>query len=101
MNATSRVRTFRHRFKGGITCELAVDLERIAAKATGPMRCEWSAKPKPRVIAEYRRWILSVWQLVADETGGTIMELLQVERHLWETWLFKPGYSPVKIEEGA
>lgn len=27
------------------------------------------------------------------------MELLQVERHLWETWLFKPGYAPVKIRE--
>jgi hypothetical protein len=38
MEAASRSLTFRHRFKGGITCELAVDLDRIAAKATGPMR---------------------------------------------------------------
>jgi hypothetical protein len=99
MNPPSRIRTFRHRFKGGITCELAVDLGKLSAGETGYLCCEWSARPKPRVIPEYRRWILSVWQLVADETGGTIMELLQVERHLWETWLFKPGYAPVKIRE--
>jgi hypothetical protein len=99
MNATSRVRTFRHGFKGGITCELAVDLDRLSAGETGYLRCEWSGQPKPRVIAEYRRWILSVWQLVTDETGGTIMELLQVERHLWEAWSFESGRAPVKVEE--
>ena len=99
MEAASRSLTFRHRFKGGITCELAVDLERIAARATGPMRCELSAKPKPRVIAEYRRWILSVWQFVADETGLKLMELLQVKPRLWEAWSFEPGRAPVKVEE--
>jgi len=99
MNATSRVRAFKHHFKGGITCELAVDLDRLAAKATGPMRYEWSARPKPRVIPEYRRWILSVWQFVADETGLKLMELLQVKPRLWEAWRFEPGRAPVKIEE--
>jgi hypothetical protein len=61
--------------------------------------CEWSAKPKPRVIAEYRRWILSVWQFVADETGLKLMELLQVKPRLWEAWSFEPGRAPVKVEE--
>ena len=28
------------------------------------------------------------------------MELLQVGRHLRETWLFKPGYAPVKVRGG-
>ena len=35
MNIPPRIRTFRHRFKGGITCELVVDLDRLAAKETG------------------------------------------------------------------
>jgi hypothetical protein len=99
MNATSCVRTFRHRFKGGITCELAVDLDRLAARATGPMRYEWSEGPKPRVIPEYRRWILSVWQHIADETGLKLMELLQVKRRVWEAWVFEPGRPPVKVGE--
>ena len=99
MNATSRIRAFRHRFKGGITCELAVDLGRLAAKATGPMRYEWSARPKPRVIPEYRHWILSVYQHLSDATGLRIMELLQVKPRLWEAWSFEPGRAPVKIKE--
>ena len=40
MNRPSRIRTFRHRFKGGITCELAVDLDRLSAGETGYLRCE-------------------------------------------------------------
>ena len=100
-NAASRIREFRHRFRGGITCKLAVDLDRIAAGETGYLRCEWSARPKARVIPEYRHWILSVWQFVADETGLKLMELLQVERRVWEAWVFEPGCPPVKIEEAA
>ena len=80
MNPPSRIRTFRHRFKGGVTCKLAVDLDKLAAKAADPMRCQWSQRPKPRVIPEYRRWILSVWQHIADETGFKLMELLQRSR---------------------
>lgn len=93
------IRTFRHCFAGGVTCEIAVNLERIAAKATGPMRCEWSERPKPRVIPKYPRWILSVWQHIADETGLKLMELLQVKPRLWEAWSFEPGRAPVKVEE--
>jgi hypothetical protein len=101
MNIPPRVRAFRHRFRGGITCKLSVDLDRLAAKATGPMRYEWSARPKPRVIPEYRRWILSVWQLVADETGLKLMELLQTGPRLWEAWVFEPGRAPVKVKEDS
>ena len=96
----NHVRTFRHRFKGGIISELAVDLERIAAGAAdGYRRCEWSARPQPRVIPEYRRWILSVWQHIADETGLRVMELLQTKPHVWEAWMFEPGRAPAKVEE--
>jgi hypothetical protein len=100
-NTPSRIREFQHRFKGGITCKLAVNLHKLAAKAADPMRCEWSRRPKPRVIPEYRRWILSVWQHIADGTGLKLMELLQVRPCLWEAWVFKPGCAPVKVKEVA
>lgn len=90
MNA---IRIFRHRFKGGITCEVTINLDKLH------LRFEWSERPKPRVISEYRRWILSVLQGVANETGLKLMELLQVKRRVWECWVFEAGRAPVKVEE--
>ena len=75
----SRVHTFRHRFKGGVTCEMTVDLDKLAARESDYVCCE------------YRRWMLSVWQHIANETGLKLMELLQVKEHLWEAAVFKPG----------
>jgi hypothetical protein len=63
------------------------------------MRCEWSTRPKPRVIPECRPWILSVWQHIADETGLKLMQLLQTRPRLWEAWSFEPGRPPVKVRE--
>jgi hypothetical protein len=99
--APPRVRTFGHRFRGGVTCELTIDLDRLTVKAPGYLHCEWSHQPKPRIVPEHRRWILSVWQHVADEAGIKTMELLQVKRNPWEAWLFEPGRAPVKVREGA
>ena len=62
------------------------------------MRCEWSERPKLRVVAEYRQWTLSVWQRVADETGLKVMEALQSAPRLWELWVFEPGRAPVKVK---
>ena len=93
MNIPPRVRAFRHRFRA-VSPQASVDLSRFAAKATGPMRYEWSARPKPRVIPGCRRWILSVSQLVADETGLKLMEELQTGPRLWEAWVFEPGRAP-------
>jgi hypothetical protein len=42
---------------------------------------------------------LSVWQRVADETRLGLMELLQVEKYLWEVWVFVPAKAPRKVSE--
>ena len=93
------VRTFRHRFRGGVTCEIRTDLDKLRARQLGYLRCEWSRNPGRRVIPEYRRWILSVWQRVSNETGLKTMEMLQVKARLWEIWVFEPGKAPVKVDE--
>jgi hypothetical protein len=93
------IRTFRHRFKGGATCEMVIDLDKLCDQQPDPQRCTWSRKPKSRVIPEYRRWILTVWQRVADETGLRTMEMLQVKSCLWEIWVFEPGKAPRKVDE--
>jgi hypothetical protein len=57
-----------------------------------------SRNPGRRVIPEYR-WILSVHQRVADETGLKTKEMLQVKPHLCEMWFFEPGKAPVRVDE--
>ena len=93
------VRTFCHHFRGGVSCEVRIDLAKLRARQLGYLRFEWSRTPGRRVIPEYRRWILSVWQRVADETGLKTMEVLQVSAHQWEIWAFEPGQTPRKIDE--
>ena len=99
MEAASRSLTFRHRFKGGITCELAVDLERIAAKAAGP--CAASGAPSQSLASSRNTGagFSRSGNFVADETGLKLTELLQVKPRLWEAWSFEPGRAPVKVEE--
>ena len=94
-------RVFRHRFRGGITCRLVIDLQKLRNREERYLRCEWSERPSRRIISEYRRWILSVWQRVSGEAGITVMELIQTEIHRWELWAFAPGEAPKKIDEVA
>jgi hypothetical protein len=54
-----------------------------------------------RIVREYRRWILSIWQRVSDETGFKTMEILQTEARRWEVWVFSPGEAPKKVDEVA
>jgi hypothetical protein len=89
----------RHRFRGGIGCEMAIDLQKLRNREEEYLRCEWGKRPSRRIIPEYRRWILSVWQRVSDETGFKTMEILQTEARLWEVWVFAPGEAPKKVEE--
>ena len=99
--SAARTLKFSHKFKGGCTCTMTVDLDLLAAKEADHVRCEWSSKPGARVIPEYRMWILSVWQRVANITGFRLMELLQTKRNVWEAWLFEPGRAPKKVAEEA
>jgi hypothetical protein len=100
MMDASNIRVFRHRFRGGIVCEMTVDLEKLRNREAEHLRCEWSKRPSSkRIIPEYRRWILSVWQRVSDETGLKTMELLQTKARLWEVWTFSPGEAPRKVDQ--
>jgi hypothetical protein len=98
-NSSSGIRTFRHRFKGGITCEVRINLDKIRNRQSGIQCYEWSRKPKLRVIPEYRRWMLEVYRQIADETGLKIMEAMQVKACLWELWSFEPRQLPRKSGE--
>jgi hypothetical protein len=101
MDGHSSLRVFRHRFRGGVCCEMTIDLEKLRNREGGYLRCEWSQRPSRRIVAEYRLWILSVWQRVSAETGFRMMELLQTRARSWEVWLFAPGEAPRKVEEIA
>ena len=95
-SSASRIRVFRHRFRGGISCEMAIDLQKLRNREQEYLRCEWSKRPSWRIIPEYRRWTLSVWQRVSDETGLKTMEFLQTKARLWEVWSFPRARCPRK-----
>ena len=98
----SSLRVFRHRFRGGIAARLVIDLQKLRNREENYVRCEWSGgRPTKRIVAEYRRWSLSVWRRISDETGQKIMEALQTKPRRWEMWVFRPNEAPKKIREVA
>jgi hypothetical protein len=92
----SRLRTFKHRFRGGAIVEVSVDYDNIGS--AGDWEHRWSGKRrKPSLISEYKRRFLSVLQQVANETGRKSVEVLRTEARVYEMWLFEPGKTPVKV----
>ena len=62
--------TFVHRFSRTASCEM-----RVVNSAPRPGHlmqdsCEWTGRPKPKHLAEYRRWVLLTAQLLADRWKG-------------------------------
>lgn len=78
LNSTGE-RTFIHRFKGKIVCEMTVSADR------GILSARWSRRPKPspRFFREYLSWQREVLQAVADESGRSIIQLVQVGPTRW------------------
>ena len=97
--AMNRVRTFRHRVQRRHYRNAYRGSRQDCNQESHYVCCEWSRRPTRRVICEYRRRVLTVWQNIANETELKVMELLQVEAHLWEAWIFEPVCAPVKIKE--
>ena len=95
MDATSRAFNFRHRFRGGITCEATVDLDKLHT-GRPRLRCEWSERPKLRVVAEYRQWTRSGNESLTRRASRS-SEALQSAPRLWEL-CFEPGRAPVKVK---
>lgn len=86
--------TFVHRFIGGATCTVVLNKTRIFNGKSPIVACEWSEKPEADVIPEYREWMLGLLQILVDQTGKSIIHVLQVSKHEWEPWVLRANVRP-------
>jgi hypothetical protein len=78
--------TFRHRFSDGTTCEITVTL------TGGIVAAKWSRRPKPsrEFIEEYCRWQREVLQILADDSGQSIVQAILTGPGQWTTISARP-----------
>jgi hypothetical protein len=93
------VLTFVHRFSRTVQCELRIIDQPPQPGGQPTLRCEWLGKPKPKYIPEYRQWILSTHQFLADRWQQRVMYALGVARDHTELWIFEPGGTPKLLQK--
>ena len=89
-------RTFQHRFKGGTTATMTVD-DNYAPGTTNSLRVEWSRKPKERIIPDYMRWVHTVNELIAAETGQKIMHIFPLPGNEVQVWVYEPNQPAQRV----
>jgi hypothetical protein len=60
---------------------------------------EWVGRPKPKHVNEYRQWILTISQGLADRWGISILYCLGTAVNQTEVWHFEPGQAPKLAEK--
>jgi len=90
---------FVHRFSGGVSCEMMTADVPPAPGSQFVWNFEWTGRPRPKHINEYRMWVLSTTQLLSDRWGISIMYILIPTSRLTELWHFAPGQAPKLIQK--
>jgi hypothetical protein len=62
------------------------------------VRCEWSRKPKPRVIPEYVRWVHTINELIAAETGKRSLHIFMLSGDRLALWVYEPNKPPQRMD---
>jgi hypothetical protein len=89
-------RTFQHRFKGGATATMTMD-DDYAPGTSHILSIEWSRKPKPRVVPEYVRWVHTVNERMATETGKKIMHVFMLPGNQIQSWVYEPNQPAQRV----
>ncbi len=91
---------FVHRFSPKLQCTVRVRDERPAASELSlGMSLEWSGRPKPKHIREYRQWILGVVQTLADRWNTSILYALGTAPNRTEFWRVAAGEAPRLVDK--
>jgi hypothetical protein len=86
---------FVHRFSRSVLAELVVrDEPPPAGQVVKDLQIVWTGRPKKNVVAEYRAWILSVYQALADRWQRPIAYALGISPTKTELWECRPGSAP-------
>ena len=89
-------RTFQHRFKGDITATMTVD-DNYEPGTTHILSIEWSRKPEKRIIPEYVRWVHTVNELIATQTGKRIMHIFPLGGNEFQAWVYEPNQPAQRV----
>lgn len=85
-NLLTEKKTFVHRFKGGIACEMTV------SPKLGIRSANWSRRPKMTggFFREYLRWQRQVIESLANDSGQSIAQMVQVGPDRWTMLSARP-----------
>jgi hypothetical protein len=91
------IRTFMHDFGGGIRCQVSIDINH----PHGSKDFMWDGKPTRAVIPEYRKWMHTVNQKIADGIEGKVLWILHSGKRRWEYWSYTPGMRRPRLLKKA
>jgi hypothetical protein len=98
-DSPSSTLTFAHRFSPTVQCCVRVVDRPPEPGATLNLTFQWSGRPKRKHLGEYRRWILSTAQTLADRWEARILYALGVAANSTELWTFEPGKAPQLVQK--
>jgi hypothetical protein len=90
--------TFVHRFSRSVCCTVHVQDETPEPESQLILQFEWTERPKPKHIAEYRQWMLGTLQALCDRWQGSILYCFGSGPRTTELWSFEPG-KPPRLQE--
>lgn len=95
------MRTFKCNFGNGVSCEVKVPDKFDEHLKSHILSCEWDGKMTEKHLRPYIGWMNSVNRQLADEWNTRLMHCYQIERNVWEMWVFLPGKPPLMAERQA
>lgn len=96
--APEQVLTFVHVFSRSLRCVARTKANPPASGEQIHFDLEWSAQPKPKHVATYRRWMLTVLQRLSERWQLRILYALGVAHNRTELWGFDPNQPPKLLE---
>jgi hypothetical protein len=87
--------TYSHRFTGDIVCTFTIDTERLTAGRADMVDCLWSRKievhERVAIFHEYLQWKEAIMQDMANRSGKTMLEVVEVKRGVWLPRYYEPN----------
>jgi hypothetical protein len=90
--------TFRHRFRSGSLCKVAIDLEAVRANTFRP-HFHWNGRTHK--AREFIGWVRSVFATVCERAQVPVLWCFVHRSGVSETWVFAPGEKPRRIKRAT
>jgi hypothetical protein len=86
--------TFVRRFSRTVSCKMRVVDSAPRLGHLMRCNCEWTGRPKPKHIAQYRLWVVSTTAILAQRWKQRILYCLGVSSTCTKVWAFEQGSLP-------